>query len=60
MNLSIASYLNRSSAIKCPSVAYHLAGSKKVQQALAGAGVLEEYASFRFALRCISRLRLVC
>jgi len=32
-----------SNAIKCPSIGYHLAGSKKVQQALAAPGVLEDY-----------------
>jgi len=35
--------IEKSQAIKCPSVGYHLAGSKKVQQALAGPGVLEKY-----------------
>ena len=30
-------------AIKCPSVAYHLVGTKKVQQLLAGPGVLERF-----------------
>jgi len=33
--------IERSLAIKCPSIAYHLVGTKKVQQALAGAGELE-------------------
>ena len=32
-----------SNAIKCPSIGYHLAGSKKVQQALAAPGVLEDF-----------------
>jgi glutathione synthase len=32
-----------SNAIKCPSIGYHLAGSKKAQQALAAPGVLEEF-----------------
>jgi len=33
--------LERSRAIKCPSAALHLAGTKKVQQVLASPGVLE-------------------
>lgn len=33
--------IERSKAIKCPSIYYHLAGTKKVQQALARPGVLE-------------------
>ena len=33
--------LERSRAIKCPSAAFHLAGTKKVQQVLAEPGVLE-------------------
>lgn len=35
--------MERSLAIKCPSIHYHLAGSKKVQQVLARPGVLENY-----------------
>lgn len=34
--------IERSQAIKCPNIAYHLAGTKKVQQVLAQPGVLEE------------------
>lgn len=37
--------MERSLAIKCPSIHYHLAGSKKVQQELASPGVLEKYIS---------------
>lgn len=33
--------IERSRAIKCPSISYHLAGTKKVQQILAKPGVLE-------------------
>lgn len=33
----------RSQAIKCPSIQYHLAGTKKVQQALARSGVLDMF-----------------
>ncbi|KAG7300729.1 hypothetical protein JYU34_015055 [Plutella xylostella] len=35
--------VERSTAIKCPSIGYHLAGTKKVQQALATPGVLEGF-----------------
>ncbi|KAI0243628.1 Glutathione synthetase [Massospora cicadina] len=35
--------LERSFAVKCPNIAYHLAGSKKVQQVLAQPGVLERF-----------------
>jgi glutathione synthase len=35
--------IERSLAIKCPSIHYHLAGTKKVQQALATPGVLEKF-----------------
>ncbi|XP_015770551.1 PREDICTED: glutathione synthetase-like isoform X2 [Acropora digitifera] len=37
--------LERSRAIKCPSAALHLAGTKKVQQVLASPGVLERFIS---------------
>lgn len=33
--------IERSKAIKCPSISYHLAGTKKVQQVLAEPGFLE-------------------
>ncbi|KAK9873866.1 hypothetical protein WA026_002223 [Henosepilachna vigintioctopunctata] len=33
--------MERSQAIKCPSIQYHLAGTKKVQQALARSGALD-------------------
>ena len=35
--------IERSYAIKCPSIPYHLVGAKKVQQALAVDGVLEKF-----------------
>ena len=35
--------IERSLAIKSPSIQYHLAGTKKVQQALAAPGTLERY-----------------
>lgn len=37
--------IERSQAIKCPSIQYHLAGTKKVQQALAKPGALELFLS---------------
>eukprot|EP00535_Pseudo-nitzschia_heimii_P001066 CAMPEP_0197189552 /NCGR_PEP_ID=MMETSP1423-20130617/19965_1 /TAXON_ID=476441 /ORGANISM="Pseudo-nitzschia heimii, Strain UNC1101" /LENGTH=599 /DNA_ID=CAMNT_0042641693 /DNA_START=31 /DNA_END=1827 /DNA_ORIENTATION=- len=37
------STLERSRAVKCPSLGYHLAGTKKVQQELARPGVLERF-----------------
>lgn len=37
--------MERSAAIKCPSIQYHLAGTKKVQQALATPGILERFLS---------------
>uniref|UniRef100_A0A0A9YXE9 Glutathione synthetase n=1 Tax=Lygus hesperus TaxID=30085 RepID=A0A0A9YXE9_LYGHE len=35
--------IERSTSVKCPSVQYHLAGTKKVQQVLALPGVLEKF-----------------
>ncbi len=35
--------IERSLAIKCPSIAYHLVGTKKVQQALASPGSLQRF-----------------
>jgi len=35
--------IERSLAIKCPTIAYHLAGCKKVQQALAAPGEVEKF-----------------
>eukprot|EP00897_Mesotaenium_endlicherianum_P003739 jgi/Mesen1/3393/ME000192S02564 len=35
--------LERSRAVKCPSIAYHLAGAKRIQQELARPGVLERF-----------------
>jgi glutathione synthase len=32
-----------SKAIKCPNIAYHLAGTKKIQQVLADPGILEQF-----------------
>ena len=38
---SVYLLLEQSRAIKCPSVAYHLAGTKKIQQVLYNPSVLE-------------------
>ncbi|XP_031628682.1 glutathione synthetase-like isoform X2 [Contarinia nasturtii] len=35
--------IEKSTAIKCPSISYHLAGTKKVQQALAKPGILKRF-----------------
>ncbi|EOA19388.1 hypothetical protein CARUB_v10000662mg [Capsella rubella] len=35
--------IEESSAVKCPTIAYHLTGSKKIQQELAKPGVLERF-----------------
>ncbi|KAJ3337341.1 hypothetical protein HDU93_001199 [Gonapodya sp. JEL0774] len=35
--------LERARAVKCPSAAYHLVGTKKMQQVLAGKGVVEKF-----------------
>lgn len=35
--------IERSKAIKCPSIQYHLAGTKKVQQALTKPGAVEMF-----------------
>ena len=35
--------VERSFAVKCPSIAYHLVGAKKVQQELAAPGQVEKF-----------------
>ena len=35
--------MEQSSAIKCPTISYHLVGTKKIQQDLAKPGVIERY-----------------
>ncbi|CAK9215967.1 unnamed protein product [Sphagnum troendelagicum] len=35
--------LERSAAVKCPNISYHLAGAKKIQQELAKPGVVERF-----------------
>ncbi|RQM13914.1 hypothetical protein DD237_006017 [Peronospora effusa] len=43
--------IERSYAIKCPSIAYHLAGTKKVQQVLAQPAVLRRFVAEEEALQ---------
>jgi hypothetical protein len=38
--------MEQSSAVKCPSISYHLVGTKKIQQELAKTNVLERWLSF--------------
>uniref|UniRef100_A0A6B2L3P6 Glutathione synthetase n=1 Tax=Arcella intermedia TaxID=1963864 RepID=A0A6B2L3P6_9EUKA len=37
--------IERSNSIKCPNINYHLVGTKKMQQVLAGPGVIEKFLS---------------
>lgn len=46
--------IEQSQAIKCPSIQYHLAGTKKVQQALAKPNVLERFVSDPIQIKAIS------
>lgn len=48
--------IERSAAIKCPSIHYHLAGTKKVQQALAKPGVLARFVSDPHQVKTISEI----
>ena len=48
--------LEKSSSLKSPSVAMHLAGSKKIQQALAEEGVLRKV----YAKRCDRDAKSIC
>lgn len=48
--------IEQSAAIKCPSIHYHLAGTKKVQQALAKPGVLSRFVSDPQQVRAISEI----
>lgn len=47
--------LERSSAVKCPSISYHLAGAKKIQQELAKPGVLERFMPDREVARKVRK-----
>ncbi|CAJ1960909.1 unnamed protein product [Sphenostylis stenocarpa] len=48
----VRSLMEQSSAIKCPSISYHLVGTKMIQQELAKPGVLERICSHR----CVAQL----
>ena len=42
--------IERSQAVTCPSVNFHLAGTKKIQQELSKPGVLEKYLTDEVAI----------
>lgn len=48
--------IERSAAIKCPSIQYHLAGTKKVQEALARPGVLEKFLSDEIQIKNVKEI----
>lgn len=48
--------MERSKAIKCPSIHYHLAGTKKVQQALAKPGILKRFINDEQKINSISEI----
>lgn len=48
--------MEQSRAIKCPSVHYHLAGTKKVQQALAKPGILARFLSDESKIKAVSEI----
>jgi glutathione synthase len=48
--------IERSCAIKCPSIQYHLAGTKKVQQALAKPGMLKRFLSNEDDIRRVKEI----
>lgn len=45
-----------STAIKCPSIHYHLAGTKKVQQALAEVGMLERFINDPEEIKAVGKI----
>lgn len=50
-----ARYLvEKSKAIKCPTINYHLAGTKKVQQALAKPGVLNRFLTDDIKIKAVA------
>lgn len=52
-----ARYLMETSlAIKCPSIQYHLAGTKKVQQALAQPAVLERFINDPEEMKAVGKI----
>lgn len=46
--------IEKSLAIKCPSIHFHLAGTKKVQQALAKPGVLKRFLTDDLKIKAIT------
>lgn len=46
--------IEKSAAIKCPSIHYHLAGTKKVQQALAKPGILKRFLTDDVKIKAIT------
>ncbi|XP_057340725.1 glutathione synthetase-like [Microplitis mediator] len=48
--------IERSLAIKSPSIQYHLAGTKKVQQALAKSGVVEKFLEDEKNVECVRKI----
>lgn len=46
--------IEKSDAIKCPSIHYHLAGTKKVQQALAKPGILKRFLTDDIKIKAIT------
>lgn len=46
--------IEKSAAIKCPSIHYHLAGTKKVQQALAKPGILKRFLTDENKIKAIT------
>lgn len=48
--------IERSLAIKCPSINYHLAGTKKVQQALARPGMLKRFINDESKINMINEI----
>lgn len=48
--------IERSSAIKCPSIYYHLAGTKKVQEALARPGMLKRFLTDESQIKSVQEI----
>lgn len=53
---SLRLMMEKSKAIKCPSIQYHLVGAKKVQQVLCFPGILEKYISDKEEVKMIRDL----
>lgn len=48
--------IERSSAIKCPSIYYHLAGTKKVQEALSRPGMLKRFLTDESQIKSVKEI----